>query len=150
MTTRVAHPREFLDLVGEPIGTTDWYEITYEQVNLFADATGDYRTIPTHLQQTAGMLLANPITPAYLTLALLPRALDDLVSIDSAPTTLDHGLGTVHFPAPAAADAKVRCTGRILAAQRRRTGIEVVFGITIEADAAPQPVCVAEPIRIYR
>ncbi|MFD9670301.1 MaoC/PaaZ C-terminal domain-containing protein [Rhodococcus sp. NPDC059968] len=150
MTTRVAHPTELLALVGEQIGTTDWYEITYEQVNLFADATGDYRTIPTHPQRTAGTLLANPITPAYLTLALLPRALDDLVWIDSAPTTLDHGLGTVHFPAPTAADAKVRCTGRILAAQRRRTGIEVVFGITVEADGAPRPVCVAEPIRIYR
>ena len=124
MTTHVAHPRNLLDLVGAQIGTTDWYEITYEQVNLFADATGDYRTIPTHPQWTADTLLADPVTPAYLMLALLPRALDDLLTIDSAPATVDYGLDHVRFPAPQPVDARIRCTGQVLDARQRTLGIE--------------------------
>ncbi|GAF47564.1 MaoC/PaaZ C-terminal domain-containing protein [Rhodococcus wratislaviensis] len=150
MTTGVTHPTELLDLVGAQIGTTDWYEITYEQVNLFADATGDYRTIPTHLQWTAGTLLADPVTPAYLTLALLPRALDDLLTFDSAPTTVDYSLDKVRFPAPAPVDARIRCTGQVLDARQCTLGIEVVFGLTFQAQGACQPACVAELVVIYR
>ena len=40
MNTVLDQPDDLLSLVGKPLGSTDWMEITQEQVNLFADATG--------------------------------------------------------------------------------------------------------------
>ena len=47
MNTVVDQPADLLSLVGRPLGTTDWMEITQEQVNLFADAKGDHQWIHT-------------------------------------------------------------------------------------------------------
>lgn len=74
MTTHLTRPAELLDLVGEQLGTTDWYQITYERVNLFADATGDYRRLPHPPPRTAAEF-KNAVASGYLTLSLLPRAL---------------------------------------------------------------------------
>ncbi|PQP23889.1 MaoC/PaaZ C-terminal domain-containing protein [Rhodococcus opacus] len=149
MTTHLTRPAELLDLVGEQLGTTDWYQITYERVNLFADATGDYRRLPHPPPRTAAAF-QNAVASGYLTLSLLPRALGDLLTIDSAPETIDYGLNRVRFPTPARVGTKVRCTGRILAAQRFEAGLEAVFGVTFESVEATSPVCVAEPVIIYR
>ena len=47
MSTVVDQPADLLKLVGRPLGSTDWIKITQEQVNLFADATGDHQWIHT-------------------------------------------------------------------------------------------------------
>jgi acyl dehydratase len=45
MTTTVATPTGLLSLGGVQLGTTNWVEITQDQVNTFADATGDHQWI---------------------------------------------------------------------------------------------------------
>ncbi|MDV7086720.1 protein dehydratase [Rhodococcus sp. IEGM 248] len=140
MTTYLTRPAELLDLVGEQLGTTDWCQNTYERVNLFADATGDYRSIPFPPPRTAAAF-ENVVASGYLPLSLLPRPLGDLLTIDSAPEA---------FPTPARVGTKVRCTGRKLAVQRFEAGLEAVFGVTFESEDAVRPLCVAEPVVIYR
>ncbi|MFD6061021.1 hotdog family protein [Rhodococcus wratislaviensis] len=149
MTTHLARPAELLDLVGEQLGTTDWYQITYERVNLFADATGDYRSIPS-LPPSTHAAFGNVAASGYLPLSLLPLALRDLLTIDNAPEAIDHGLNAVRFPTPARAGTKVRYTGRILTVQRFEAGLEAVAGVTFESEKAASPVCVAEPVIVYR
>ncbi len=36
---------ELRTLIGQELGTSDWFEVTQERVNLFADATGDHQWI---------------------------------------------------------------------------------------------------------
>ncbi|UOT04343.1 MaoC/PaaZ C-terminal domain-containing protein [Rhodococcus opacus] len=149
MTTYLTRPAELLDLVGEQLGTTDWCQITDERVNLFADATGDYRSIPFPPPRTAAAF-ENVVASGYLTLSLLPRPLGDLLTIDSPPEAVEYGLNEVRFPTSARVGTKVRCTGRKLAVQRFEAGLEAVFGVTFESEDAVRPLCVAEPVVIYR
>ena len=53
MTARVERPADILDLVGKDLGTTDWVTVTQDQVNLFADATGDHQWIHTDPERAA-------------------------------------------------------------------------------------------------
>ncbi|RZL84802.1 MAG: protein dehydratase [Rhodococcus sp. (in: high G+C Gram-positive bacteria)] len=149
MATYLTRPAGLLDLAGEQLGTTDWYESTYERVNHFADATGDYRWMPHPPPRTADAC-GNVAASSHLTLSLLPQALRDLLTIDSAPEAVDYGLNEVRLPTPARVGARVRCTGRVLAVQRREAGLEAVFGVTFESEDAARPLCVAEPVVIYR
>ena len=44
-STRVATPADLIDLMGKPLGVSDWHQVTQEQVDLFAEATGDHQWI---------------------------------------------------------------------------------------------------------
>ena len=74
MNTHI-HPAALLDLVGHTVGTTNWYEITQDQVNRFADATGDHQWIHTDEHRAAGGPFGGTIARGYLTLSLAPRIL---------------------------------------------------------------------------
>ena len=43
--TVVASPTDLLGLAGADLGVTPWAPVTQDQVNLFADATGDHQWI---------------------------------------------------------------------------------------------------------
>lgn len=45
MTTRLPSPAALADLIGQELGHSDWHELTQDQVNLFAEATGDHQWI---------------------------------------------------------------------------------------------------------
>ena len=53
MTTVLEEPADLLKLVGQRIGTSDWMKISQDQVDRFADATGDKQWIHTDLQRAA-------------------------------------------------------------------------------------------------
>jgi acyl dehydratase len=53
MTTTLENPADLLDLVGQPLGTSDWMTITQQQVDLFAHATGDHQWIHTDPRRDA-------------------------------------------------------------------------------------------------
>ena len=59
--------------------------------------------------------------------------------------------GTVaHFPAPVPVGSNVRAAVGIASAQQKPSGIEVLFNVRFESDAATKPVCVAESLILYR
>jgi acyl dehydratase len=45
MSTTTTTMAELAGLIGSDLGTSDWFEITQENVNLFAEATGDHQWI---------------------------------------------------------------------------------------------------------
>ena len=58
--------------VGEHLGYSDYVEITQEQVNLFADATGDHQWIHVDVERAKAGPFGGPIAHGYLTLSLGP------------------------------------------------------------------------------
>jgi hypothetical protein len=46
MTTYLDAPADLIGLVGQPIGTTEWMEVTAGQLDLFMEATGLRGWIP--------------------------------------------------------------------------------------------------------
>ena len=61
--------------VGEHLGYSDYVEITQEQVNQFADATGDHQWIHVDVERAKAGPFGGPIAHGYLTLSLGPALL---------------------------------------------------------------------------
>nr|WP_322761121.1 MaoC/PaaZ C-terminal domain-containing protein [Frankia sp. Cr2] len=60
--------------VGEELRRSDWYEITQDAVNQFADATGDHQWIRVDPQQAAEGPFGGPIAPKQsLTITGIPH-----------------------------------------------------------------------------
>jgi acyl dehydratase len=75
-------------LVGEQLGHSDWVTITQEQVDRFADATGDHQWIHIDVERaTAESPFGGPIAHGYLTLSLIPMFVPQIVETRPRPST---------------------------------------------------------------
>jgi hypothetical protein len=96
MSTRVSKPEDPLDLGGEPMGVSDWYELTQHQVNQVADEPRDHQGSHVNPEQAND----GPIAHEYLTLSLASQFLADTLDIDELSARLNYGLSKVRFTAP--------------------------------------------------
>jgi acyl dehydratase len=149
MTTVVDQPADLLTLVGRRLGSTEWMTITQEQVNLFADATGDHQWIHTDPARAANGPFKGTVAHGYLTLSLAPVAISRILQIRELTAALNYGLDKVRFPAPVRVGSKVRATVAVMSARQKTSGVEAVFTLTYEIDGEARPACVADIIVLY-
>ena len=76
-------PRELLAAVGTTAGPTEWLTISQEQVNLFAQATGDDQWIHVDVERANEGPFGAPIAHGYLTMSLCAPLLAQLVQVDN-------------------------------------------------------------------
>ena len=134
MTTHLENPAGLLDVIGQRLGTTDWMTVTQQQVDSFADATGDHQWIHTNPQRAANGPFKGTIAHGYLTLSLAPMVISEVLQIRELTSALNYGLNKVRVPAPVPVGAKIRATVSLISAQQKTSGVESVFGLTFEID----------------
>ncbi|MFZ2174413.1 MAG: MaoC family dehydratase [Rhodococcus sp. (in: high G+C Gram-positive bacteria)] len=139
---------EIESAVGEHLGYSDWFEITQDRVNLFADATGDHQWIHVDPERAKDGPFGAPIAHGYLTLSLLPKLGAELMSVEGVKLAINYGLNKVRFPEPVKVGAKVRVGGEISSFERTPKGAQVVVKYTVEIEGASKPACVAETVRV--
>ncbi|MFC9833816.1 MaoC family dehydratase [Rhodococcus sp. NPDC127530] len=149
MTMNLAHPTDLLGLVGQTIGTTGTLKIAQDQVNLFADATGDHQWIHTDPERAARGPFGGTIAHGYLTLSLAPSILAELLTVDGVHAVLNYGLNKVRFPAPVPVGSALRVTMSTISAEQKPAGIEAIFRLTYEIDGGTRPVCIADVVVLY-
>ncbi len=136
--------------VGEHLGYSDYVEITQDQVNTFADATGDHQWIHVDIERAKAGPFGGPIAHGYLTLSLGPTLAAQVYRVDGVKMGVNYGCGKVRFPAPVPVGSKVRLGVKTLAVEDVSGGVQVTFEFTFEVEGASKPSCVAEVIfRFY-
>jgi acyl dehydratase len=149
MTTVLEQPADLLGLVGQSLGTTEWITVTQQQVDLFADATGDRQWIHTDAERAAKGPFKGTIAHGYLTLSLTPAVIAQVLEIHELTAALNYGLNKVRFPAPVRVGSQVRAAVTVASAQQKTSGVESVFKLTYEIDGQARPACVADVIVLY-
>jgi acyl dehydratase len=149
MTTTVEGIAGLKDKVGEHLGYSDWLEITQEQVNLFADATGDHQWIHVDPERAKAGPFGGPIAHGYLTLSLGPRLMPQILMVKGIKMAVNYGCGKVRFPSPVPVGSKVRLGAELQDVEDVPGGAQVTMLFTYEVDGAPKPSCVAEIIFRY-
>jgi len=149
MTTVLEQPADLLGLVGQSLGTTEWMNVTQQQVDLFADATGDRQWIHTDTERAAKGPFKGTIAHGYLTLALTPAVIAQVLEIRELTAALNYGLNRVRFPAPVRVGSQVRAAVSVASAHQKTSGVESVFTLTFEIDGEDRPACVADVIVLY-
>jgi acyl dehydratase len=141
-TTTIA---ELPGLVGQELGTSDWYEVTQEAVNLFADATGDHQWIHVDVERAkAESPFGGPIAHGFMTLSLLVPLVSGTYTITDAKMGVNYGLNKVRFPAPVPVGSKIRARVVLQDCQEVAGGVQNTFAVTIEREGGDKPVCIAE------
>jgi acyl dehydratase len=138
-------------LSGSVLGTSDWFEVTQERVNTFADATDDHQWIHVDVERAkAESPFGGPIAHGYLTLSLLIPMWQQVLTVTDARLNVNYGLNKVRFPAPVPVGSRLRLTATLAGVEAVTGGYQVTVAAVIERDGGDKPVCVAEPVfRVY-
>jgi acyl dehydratase len=136
-------------LVGQHIGYSDWHLVTQEQVNTFADATGDHQWIHVDPERAKSGPFGGPIAHGYLTLSLGPYFLPKMWDVEGFSMGVNYGCEKVRFPSPVPVGSKVRCGAAVDRVDRVAGGASVTLTLTIEVEGAPKPACVAQVVYRY-
>ena len=135
--------------VGEHFGYSDYVEITQEQVNQFADATGDHQWIHIDVERAKAGPFGGPIAHGYLTLSLGPALSPQIMAVTGISMGVNYGCNKVRFPSPVPVGSKVRLGQKLLSVEDVAGGAQVTMEFTFEVEGAPKPSCVAEVVFRY-
>ncbi|MEY4366183.1 MAG: putative 3-hydroxyacyl-thioester dehydratase [Actinomycetota bacterium] len=136
-------------LVGEHLGHSDWLTVSQEQVNLFADATGDHQWIHIDVDRAKAGPFGGPIAHGYLTLSLGPVLIPQVFSVGGISMGVNYGCNKVRFMSPVPVGARLRAGVKLLGVDDVAGGAQVTLEVTFECEGAPKPSCIAEIIFRY-
>lgn len=132
---------------GQEVAVSDWITITQQQVNLFAEATGDHQWIHVDVEKATAGPFGGPIAHGFLTLSLLPRFFESSFDITGSRMGVNYGLNKVRFTAPVPVGSRLRGRMKLLAAEAiAGDGMQMNWEVTVEREGSAKPVCVAESL----
>src|ERR1700683_5422468 len=149
MTTVAKGPEALRDLQGKHIGWTSWHEVYQNQVNLFADATGDHQWIHVDPERAANGPFGGAIAHGYLTLSLAPVMLGELLTVEGMAFGVNYGCNKVRFPSPVKVGSNLRMGAEVTSVEDVAGGVQVTYTLTLETDGSTKPSCVAEVVYRY-
>jgi acyl dehydratase len=141
---------ELPGLVGTELGTSDWYEVTQERVNQFADATGDHQWIHIDIERAKKESpFGGPIAHGFLTLSLAVPLVAQVLTVTDQKMGVNYGLNKVRFAAPVPVGSKVRASVTLKSVEEIAGGLQNILAVTVEREGGDKPVCIAEWVVRY-
>lgn len=141
---------KFSEDVGREIGVSPWETITQDQINVFADATGDHQWIHIDKKKAAAQSpYKTTIAHGYLTLSLAPRLMWELYRVSSVKMAVNYGADKVRFTDPVPSGSRIRMRVTLQEVQDYPPdGLRVTTKCIFEREGSDKPVCVAELITL--
>jgi acyl dehydratase len=136
-------------LIGTTLGPTEWFDMTQEHVNAFADLTGDHNYIHVDVEGAKSSPFGGTIAHGFLSLAMM-APIGQRLQVSDAATAVNYGLDKVRFPAPLPVGRRWRGRGEIVSVEEVKGGVQVKMNNTIEVEGADRPTVAAEClVRFY-
>lgn len=150
MTTIIEGIAGLKERVGEHLGYSDWHEVTQDQVNLFADATGDHQWIHVDPERAVKESpFGGPIAHGYLTISLAPRLLPQVVQVRGISMGVNYGINKLRFPTPVPVGGQLRAGASLANVEDIAGGAQVTLDVTFEVEGKDKPACVAQVVYRY-
>jgi acyl dehydratase len=145
---------ELRELIGQELSVGEWFEVTQERVNQFADATGDHQYIHVDPERAKQTFFGGTIAHGFLTLSLLPMLGAERHGIKvnlGGKMAVNYGLNRVRFTAPVHVGKRIRVRTKLIAVEDiGDRAVQTTNLQTIEIEGEDKPACVAETLgRVY-
>lgn len=140
------------DYIGQITGESDWFQITQEQINKFAEATHDHQFIHVDPEKAKETMFGSTIAHGFLTLSMISHlAVDGMLKMDNLDMVVNYGGEKVRFMSPVKVDQKIRAVCKLADAQVKGAGKRVLFKyeITMEIEGEKRPALIAEWLMMF-
>ena len=131
---------------GKELPKGDWYTITQEMINDFANATGDKQWIHVDVERAAKESpFKRTVAHGFMSVSMISKMLEDAFEVKSIKMGLNYGLNKVRFPNPVPVNSELRMLSAIKKVEPLgENGVKITFSCTIEIKGQKKPACVAE------
>ncbi|MDX1781147.1 MAG: MaoC family dehydratase [Thalassovita sp.] len=136
---------DFEALLGKEIGVSDWFRVSQNQIDQFADCTHDHQYIHVDPEKAARSPFGSTIAHGFLTLSLLSAMVYQMPSIEGVTMGVNYGFDRVRFVSPVKVGARVR--GRFVLAkfdEIRPGEFQTTMDVTVEIEGQEKPALVAQ------
>jgi acyl dehydratase len=138
---------ELPPLVGQEVAVSDWITVTQQQIDLFAQATGDHQWIHVDEERARAGPFGATIAHGFLTLSLIPKFFESALEVVDTRMGVNYGLNRVRFTAPVPVGSRLRARIKLLECQAvPDNGWQMTWGVTVEREGSDKPACVAESL----
>lgn len=134
--------------VGEDLGTSSWHRVTQENIDQFAQATGDHQWIHVDVERAKAGPFGATIAHGFLALSLFPVLMAELFSAQGLAMMVNYGTDKVRFAHPIVVGSNVRAHAVIDAVTPRPGGALLRIRGTLEIEGVDKPACVAEMLTL--
>ncbi|OUS19941.1 nodulation protein NodN [Rhodobacterales bacterium 59_46_T64] len=136
---------EYEAFVGKEIGVSQWYTITQDQIDQFADCTHDHQFIHVDPEAAAHSPFGTTIAHGFLTVSLMSAMLYEMPSLEGVAMGVNYGMNKLRFVSPVKVGSRVRGRFVLQALDDIREGeIQTTFAVTVEIENQEKPAVVAE------
>jgi acyl dehydratase len=137
---------EFKLMIGKELPTGNWYTISQQMINDFANATLDKQWI--HVDEARAEKespFKSTVAHGFMSVSMISKLLEESFSIKSVKMGLNYGLNKVRFPNPVPVNSELRMHTVVKEIEDlANNGIKVTFSCIIEIKGQKKPACVAE------
>jgi acyl dehydratase len=131
---------------GQQIGVSEWHTVTQEQINRFAEITGDDQWIHIDVQRARRESpYGTTIAHGFLTVSLLPTLIREAAHIDGDhKMRVNYGFNRLRFTGAVPAGARIRGKFSLASIKDVEAGVEIAWTVTVEVEGREKPALVAE------
>ena len=141
---------KLIEYVGQEIGSSDWFEVDQDRINMFADATLDHQFI--HIDsEKATPLFGSTIAHGFLSLSLVPHLTSQAVlAPENLKMVFNYGLDKVRFINPVNVGSKVRTHSKCVSVDDKGDGRYLMkTEVTMEIEGVEKPAYIAETLSMF-
>lgn len=136
---------EFEAMVGQEIGVSDWFEMTQERINQFADCTEDWQYIHVDPEKAAKTPFGTTIAHGFLTMSMLSAMVYQMPSMEGVTMGVNYGMNKMRFVSPVPVGSKIRGRFVLSKFEEIRPGeVQTTTTVTVEIEGQEKPALVAE------
>jgi acyl dehydratase len=126
----------------------EWFELTQERINDFADTTLDHQFIHIDPERAAKTPFGGTVAHGFLTLSMLVHLSTtipvDTPSLDGVLMGVNYGLNKVRFINPVPAGSRIRATSQTVDLVLKGNAIDMTRLMTVEIEGQEKPALIAE------
>jgi acyl dehydratase len=152
MTTPVALTTfdELHELIGRELAVSDWFTVSQQGIDRFAEATGDDQWLHVDVERAArespyGATVAH----GFFILSLIGTLLKGAVALEGVAMSVNYGLNRVRFMAPVMAGSRIRARFVVASVEVSGDSVKVVWSVMVERESGARLCCAAECIVLY-
>ena len=141
---------KLVDYVDQDIGSSDWFEVDQDRIDMFADATLDHQFI--HIDsEKATPLFGSTIAHGFLSLSLVPHLTSQAVlAPENLKMVFNYGLDKVRFINPVNVGSKVRTHSKCVSVDDKGDGRYLMkTEVTMEIEGVEKPAYIAETLSMF-
>ena len=146
MTRVVNGIEELKTLVGQEVGASDWHAVTQEQIDRFAEVTGDNQWIHIDAERASRESpYGTPIAHGFLTVSMLSGLIQEAVDVRGGyKMRINYGFNRLRFTGAVPAGSRIRGRYTLNSVKDVEGGVEIAWGVVVEVEGQPKPALIAE------